>query len=859
MSMFENGLTWVKADFHLHTHKDKEFKYSGEENSFVKEYIAQLKSESVSVGVITNHNKFDEGEYKALKKSGRKEGILILPGVELSVKEANGIHTLIVFNPDEWIVNGENFIAHFLIEAFAGISNSENRNTRCKFDLRDVIEALDSYGKDYFIVFAHVDQGSGLMQECSGGLLESLSQINKFKSRVLALQKVRKPETMSTFQRCLGYSCAQVEGSDPKSISNVGHCDRATYLKIGDLSYDSVKFALTDFQNRVLGFMPQLKHGVIESISFTGGKLDGETIYVSPALNTLIGIRGSGKSSILEVLRYAFNIQPESDKEYKEGLVKSVLGSGGQITVRVCDKFGKKYEIRRIYGERPNVLDENGNDLGISIDQILKNILYFGQKDLSQSSSYELQLLDHLVGNKIGNFSQELEGFHAEIEDAIKQLLDVEAIPTEIEDLNTQKSNCEHHLRIFEERGVADKLKKQTGYGLDRQKINDVKSDISRDITAIKTMIAGIVTRNDALNGYTSEYNAELIEEVISVLESISTQIDSIKSSLVKLESLRDDLASILTKLDDKMELLKGEFAEIKRQIGDTELDVDAYPQLKANLESVKTKIEDLFKKMGSQETIKNNLRASMRKRNELLACEFSAYESEVKAINESQPELSVELTFKGDKDAFRELLKNAFRGSNLKDAKRQMLSENFTDFLALVDDIILDDGKKCKAILSENEFGKVKEKILSQYGELIRKLTPNKVEIKYHGKLLKQHSLGQRASALVLFILTKSENDVIIIDQPEDDLDNKVIYDEVIKAIRDKKTDIQFIFATHNANIPVLGDAEKIVAAEYSEGKIIPIQGNIDSPATHKLIVDIMEGGQEAFERRQMIYTAWN
>lgn len=100
--MFENGLTWVKADFHLHTHKDKEFKYSGEENSFVKEYIAQLKSESVSVGVITNHNKFDEGEYKALKKSGRKEGILILPGVELSVKEANTVVILIRLNLTGW-------------------------------------------------------------------------------------------------------------------------------------------------------------------------------------------------------------------------------------------------------------------------------------------------------------------------------------------------------------------------------------------------------------------------------------------------------------------------------------------------------------------------------------------------------------------------------------------------------------------------------------------------------------------------------------------------------------------------------------------------------------------------------------
>ncbi len=856
--MFENGLTWVKADFHLHTHKDKEFKYLGEDNSFVKDYIARLKSEHISVGVITNHNKFDEGEYKALKKSGRKEGILILPGVELSVKEANGIHTLIVFNPEEWIANGENFIAHFLTEAFAGIANAENRNTRCKFDLRDVIESLDSYGKDYFIVFAHVDQGSGLMQECSGGLLESLSQINKFRDRVLALQKVRKAETMDTFKRCLGYSCAQVEGSDPKSITDVGHCERATYLKIGNLSYGSVKFALIDSQNRVSGVVPQLKHGIIESISFAGGKLDGETIYISPELNTLIGIRGSGKSSILEVLRYAFNIQPESDKEYKDELVKSVLGSGGQITVRVCDKFGKKYEIRRIYGERPNILDEGGNDLGISIDQILKNVLYFGQKDLSQSSSYELQLLDHLVGNRVGNIRQELEGYHAEIETAIKHLLDIGSIPTEIEELNTQKSNCEHSLQIFEERGVADKLKKQTEYGLDRQKMNDVKKDIDNDIVAIETLIARIVTRKDSLDGYKSEYNAELIEAATSVLESISTEFDSVKSSLVRIKGLRDEFSSIQTKLDEKMELLKGEFAEIKRQIGDTELDVDVYPQLKANLESVKAKISDLVKKMGSQDTLKKDLRTSMRKRNELLAREFAAYEAEVKAINESQPELSVELTFKGDKDNLRELLKNAFRGSNLKDSKRQMLSEAFSDFLALIDDIILDNGQKCKEILSENEFVKVKEKVLSQYAELIRKTTPNKVEIKYHGKLLKHHSLGQRASALVLFILTQNENDVIIIDQPEDDLDNKVIYDEVIKAIRGKKTDIQFLFATHNANIPVLGDAEKIVAADYNDGKITPIQGNIDSPETHKLIVDIMEGGQEAFARRQMIYTAW-
>lgn len=132
-------------------------------------------------------------------------------------------------------------------------------------------------------------------------------------------------------------------------------------------------------------------------------------------------------------------------------------------------------------------------------------------------------------------------------------------------------------------------------------------------------------------------------------------------------------------------------------------------------------------------------------------------------------------------------------------------------------------------------------------------------MRIYYHGKLLRHHSIGQRASALILFILMQSNNDIILIDQPEDDLDNKIIYDEVITAIVKKKQDMQFIFATHNANIPVLGDAERIFVVEYQDTKIDISQGNIDLQSTHKHIVDIMEGGKDAFDKRQLIYTSWN
>ena len=161
--MIESGLEFLRADFHLHTQKDKECSYSGEPNDFVKSYISALKQANISVGVITNHNKFDKDEYKALKRAASKEKIFILPGVELTVKEgANGIHTLIVFNPDEWLENGNNHIQTFLTAAFATISNHENRNTKCCYDLKSTLEKLEDYGKDYFVIFAHVDQGSGL-------------------------------------------------------------------------------------------------------------------------------------------------------------------------------------------------------------------------------------------------------------------------------------------------------------------------------------------------------------------------------------------------------------------------------------------------------------------------------------------------------------------------------------------------------------------------------------------------------------------------------------------------------------------------------------------------------------------------
>ena len=121
--------------------------------------------------------------------------------------------------------------------------------------------------------------------------------------------------------------------------------------------------------------------------------------------------------------------------------------------------------------------------------------------------------------------------------------------------------------------------------------------------------------------------------------------------------------------------------------------------------------------------------------------------------------------------------------------------------------------------------------------------------------------STGQKATAVLLLLLLESEAPLVV-DQPEDDLDNRFITEGVVPIMRQEKRRRQFVFSTHNANIPVLGDAELILAlsasGEAREGhaKIASEHmGSIDSKPVRELVEEILEGGKEAFEMRRSKY----
>ena len=113
------------------------------------------------------------------------------------------------------------------------------------------------------------------------------------------------------------------------------------------------------------------------------------------------------------------------------------------------------------------------------------------------------------------------------------------------------------------------------------------------------------------------------------------------------------------------------------------------------------------------------------------------------------------------------------------------------------------------------------------------------------------QASAGQRSAAMLAFLLAHG-SEPLVLDQPEDDLDNHLIYDLIVRQIRENKVRRQIIVVTHNPNIVVNGDAEMLHALDFRHGQCVVIQkGSLQDAAMRDEICRVMEGGREAFGRR--------
>ncbi|MBP6603924.1 MAG: hypothetical protein KA250_19070 [Verrucomicrobiales bacterium] len=868
---FPRGAEWVRADFHLHTLKDsgasrKPFRdeYRGENesghakaNGFPKDWIARLKEEQIRVAVVTNHNHFDRDEYKTLRQLGAKEGILVLPGVELGMKDGGGgIHTLIVFNPDGWVDNAENDdrINRFLSTQFHG---PPDEGTRTKDDFCHCLKLLDDVKVDYFVVFAHVQSDNGLFQELLGdNLAHMINGCGKqWTDRVLGLQKVKRPDAVIARWPETQPIPALVEGSDPKCIEEVGKSDRNCYLKLGELSFDAVKFALFDHEHRVRAELPEPRQAVLlRQVRFDGGALDGLAVPFSPSLNCLIGPRGNGKSAVIECLRHALGFPEGADDRYKSGLVERMLSPAGKVVVEAVDEFGREVRVERERSGKPSVcLDGVYRD--ISPGSVLKDILYFGQKDLSaRSESFDENFLDKLLADRLDPKLQEEAALIEGVRQAAKQLKETLEATEKIAALQKEKNELEVQLQVFTDKGVDKKLGEMTLFDADRQAIVSWQQALKELGTNLKEAADW-----DEADAAFPVLKSKRTEGVAADLASAKATSEEAKASAqAALQALRDTLKVVgeaLQKLIPVQDEMKQEVGELQKTLNEPQLDLELFRTKKNRFDQLVKLLAAGAQRAKTEQTARDLLCAAVNRLHDFWRERFTEREAEVRRLEaELPPEIRLQTAFKGKRRALGEFLRSKFKGSGLQAATYDFLEDAFTDGRELYQS----RAELVTKGLSENAAIKVQSTLLDHLADFLTFRTPDETAVLYNGKLLGEYSLGQRATVILHILMHLRRYPLILIDQPEDDLDNETLYSHFIHQLLDRKELTQFIFATHNPNIPVLGDAEQAIVCRKEGEKFSFDHGSIDDKEIQQRIVTVMEGGEDAFRRRKEIYQLW-
>ncbi|MEC5128373.1 AAA family ATPase [Verrucomicrobiales bacterium BCK34] len=869
---FSHGAEWVRADFHLHTiqepgasRKAYRAEFRDSDRDFDSEFIARLVDEEIRVGVITNHNAFDKAEYNRLAKKAENESILLLPGLELGIKGGNStIHTLVVFDP-VGLDGKRNCIQEILLQQFPQGNPDEGDATQDEFCT--VLQKLEALNVDYFIVFAHVCSDNGLLNDLTKTNLEPDYKKcrDTWDQRVLGFQKVKNGGDWVKQKLPAGMPIpAFVEGSDPRdSIQQVGRKENGVcFLKLSELSFASVKFALRDHPLRVAAELPEGDpHAVIETLEIEGGPLGFSACKFSPELNTLIGSRGSGKSLIIESLRWGLGIESgESDKKYKADLIHNFLDRGA--VVRICgrNEHGDEIVVERAYTEKTNpappTVTVNGEATSISPLRVFSGLLYFGQKDLGERQE---GFYDQLFTQVLGSYSPELDDAEAMAKKAFqKSIADYETAlnaKSNDDELKFEEEGLTKQLAAFQEHGVEDHLKRITEFDQDLRRFTRFQERAIEFGEELES--TSIVQGEELLDGaiLKSDSTKELHDDAEALRGEFTAIYQSIRKRNEELEAIEDKLSTFQKTLELKRQELQAEFAQILQEVDIEDLDIDAYRKMVSRREQI-AEIRRLTAEQGGklQEFEKALLGAGEKwiaakeEINKVLT-------GKIESVNSSLPsELRLGLKFQGDEADFRGFLEGLFRGTRFNEGSYERLLgcsnglEIFKRRTQLTEtELSPQMAEKLKTVLFENL-------------ETFLLYSPRDLKtVSYGDTSLTELSLGKRAMALLLLLLSLDNHPIIILDQPEDDLDNETVHRLLVGPLLERKESIQFIVATHNPNIPVLGDAEQVFACyERKRRDLDRKTGSLDHSGTKKAIIKIMEGGKKAFNKRSDIYDVW-
>jgi len=619
----------------------------------------------------------------------------------------------------------------------------------------------------------------------------------------------------------------------------------------------------------------------LKSVSVIGGFLDGIRLDLADGLNCIIGARGTGKTTALELVRYAIDVLPSRETnpaEYRriESLVQQNL-DGGRIEVQVETKDGLQYTITRSYGEEPIVLSADGSPTAISLaGSGLFRVDIFSQNEvegIADRATSQLALIDNFEDEAIGQIDSELRQVRAMLTANASRIMPLQGQLATLGDELSTLPSVEEKLRRYataegEDGGEVDRAHMLKALRDREQRAVDAAGEIlqatARSLAALVGQIehqAATLLGPDVAAGP----NGPMLEQIVRGLADCGQEVDQLlEQAQTHVAGQQEELArqeTALATVHKEQELAFRSVIEQHKQ-------AQGQAAERAQLERLRN---DLLVKRRLREEATEQLEALQAERRRLLGRlselrdrRFAIREDVVGRINEAlSPAIRVSIVQHGNPEQYRRLLENGLRGARIRHG---LVAQRITNALwpAELAEIVR-QGRAAvlmkKAQLSATQAEKVMAMLTGSELlfdlETVDLLDRPRIELK-DGAAYKDSlslSTGQKCTSILPILLLDSENPLLV-DQPEDNLDNGFIYGTIVDSIRKIKARRQLIFVTHNPNVPVLGDAEAVfvLSSDGASSRLVGA-GSVDDCKSH--IVTLLEGGEDAFRMRGERYAA--
>lgn len=604
----------------------------------------------------------------------------------------------------------------------------------------------------------------------------------------------------------------------------------------------------------------------IARIQVEEGFLDGLDLSLPPGLVTIIGARGTGKTSIIELLRFALGVvgyTPELSRRSNEHAL-SVLGSG-QVTVTIVD------------GARTVTASRTAQDEAPRISASITPPIIFSQTEIENiglQPGGRMRLLDGFVG---GRAILEREEAVAAA-DARSLTVELSSLRQEIDELEGRRSilpSLDMQIASLapQEAQLVNFSEATAAKSVQLSAISTETSIKSVATVAIANFVSGIEAVRNALAFASAEAGRvdpwpiateDLLANERVTLSTVSAEIANL---IGRLDMAREGAATRSKALQGDHLALEEQARALRREIDELQAGAGTIMRQAQQLRERKAQLEALNGVLASR---KERLNQLVLRRDEALdrlegvrARRYDARSSAIAKLNEALgPRIRLSLTRCGQFDSFAGRLADILRGSGLryselsqtlsqKMSPRELMEaveQNDIDLISDAAGITSDRAVKLVSALKETDLGGLATIMVED--DVCFELLDGKAY-----KDIAELSTGQRCTVVLPIILQHRER-LLVVDQPEDHIDNAFIADTLIKSINERSGDGQIVFSTHNANIPVLGGSDLVVEMG-SDGKrgYIKSCSPLDAPESVGAITDVMEGGEAAFQRRADFY----